>query len=77
MWNIRNVGTLVLAPSDTIDWAAAIYGSADRGGSRNRPRSQHDTGPRDATGRITSVLAIHYGTGLFSTCCYEPSYQQR
>jgi hypothetical protein len=46
-------------------------------GSRDRPRPQHDAGPYDAPGRIRNILAVHYGTGLFSACGHEPSYQQR
>jgi hypothetical protein len=78
-----------LAPADAIDRAATIHrcsrpysntNGTDAGGhhgSRDRPRSQHDSGPYDAPDRIRHVLAVHHGTGRFSACGHEPSYQQR
>jgi hypothetical protein len=77
------------APADSINRAATIHRCStpypntrgtDAGGhhgSRDRPRPQHDAGPYDASGRILNVLAVHYGTGLFSACGHEPGYQQR
>src|SRR5258708_3776977 len=44
--------------------------------ARDLPRPQHHAGPYDAPDRIRNVLAVHYGTGLFSACGHEPSYQQ-
>ena len=77
------------APADSIDRAATIHRcswpySNSRGtdagghhGSRDGPRPQHDAGPYDASDRIGNVLAVHYGTGLFTACGHEPSDQQR
>jgi hypothetical protein len=45
--------------------------------SRSRTWPQHDTRPYDAPGRIFNVLAVHYCTGLFGACGYEPGDQQR
>jgi hypothetical protein len=77
------------APADAVDRAATVHrcsrphsntrGTDARGhhGSRDRPRSQYDAGPYDAPGRIRNVLAVHYGTGLFTARNHETGYQQR
>src|SRR5258706_14375885 len=39
-------------------------------------RRNYDAGPYDTTGRIFNVLAVNHGTGLFSACCDEPSFEQ-
>jgi len=67
------------APADAIDRTATIhrcFGGIDYA-SRDWPRHQRDAGSYDAIGRIRNVLTVHHCTGLFSTCGYEPSYQQR
>src|SRR5258708_16098761 len=79
---------MLSAPAHSINRTATIHRcprpySNTRGtdagghhGSRDRPRPQHHAGPYDAPDRIRNVLAVHYGTGLFSACGHEPSYQQ-
>jgi hypothetical protein len=83
------LGTGLSAPADSINRTATIHRCStpyantrgtDAGGhdgSRDRPRPQHDAGPYDAPDRIRNVLAVHYGTGLFSVCGHESSYQHR
>jgi hypothetical protein len=79
----------ISAPADSIYWTATVHRrsgphsntcGADAGGhhgSRDRSRPQNHAGPYDASSRIRNVLAVNYGTGLFSACGHEPSCQQR
>jgi hypothetical protein len=87
-YDIVEHATRLSAPADAVDRAATIHRCSSphshaRGtdpgshhGSRYRPRSQHDSGPHDATNRIRNVLAVHHRTSLFSARGYEPTYQQ-
>ena len=77
------------ASADSIDRTAAIHRCSRphphtwgayagcHHGPRDRPRSQYYTGPDDAPGRIRNILAVNHGTGRFSACSHEPTYQQR
>jgi hypothetical protein len=77
------------APANSINRTATIHrcsrpysntsgtNAGGHHGAHNRPWPQHDAGPYDAPDRILNVLAVHHGTGLFSACGHEPSYQQR
>src|ERR1700737_1007648 len=55
------------APADAVHRPAAVHRCSwgtDVGGhrgARDRPWAQDDTGSYGATGRITDVLAVHYG----------------
>jgi hypothetical protein len=70
------------APADSIDRTTTIHRSSrpygfSRRSSRDRPRSQHHAGPRDATGGIIHVLAVHHGgAGHLGARGYESGNQQ-
>jgi hypothetical protein len=59
------------------DGTTAIHRSSGSYRTRDRPRHQPYAGSYDATGRITNVLAVDHGTGLFTACDHEPGDQQR
>jgi hypothetical protein len=73
----EHVSQKLSAPADSVDRTATVHRSsspnpyARRADARSRyrtrygPRPQHDPGSSDATGRITDILAVNHGAGLF------------
>lgn len=67
------------APADAIDRPATIHRRSrphclSGRSACDRPRRQHNAGPRHATGGIANVLAVHHGAGFFGACRHEPGH---